>query len=167
MRSALVFGGLLLALGVANVAIAGKERLLTNGIPMLVELAPVDPRSLIQGDYMRLEYRIARDMGYVDWPRDGRMVVALDRGVASFVRRHDEASPLGPNEHLLRYRIRGGRVRIGTDAFYFQEGHAARFETARYGELRVDANGESVLRSLQDADGVVLGAPRSLHSRGP
>ena len=29
---------------------------------MLLELAPVDPRSLIQGDYMRLDYAIARDL---------------------------------------------------------------------------------------------------------
>ena len=161
MRSALVIGGLVLVLGVANYAIIGKERLLANGTPMLVELAPVDPRSLIQGDYMRLDYALAREPGWeMDWPRDGHVVVRLDEnGVARFVRRHDGGSPLAAGEHLLQYRLRSGRVRIGTDAFYFQEGHAERYERARYGELRVDKSGGSVLVGLRDGDRRVLGSP--------
>jgi uncharacterized membrane-anchored protein len=161
MRAALVLGGLVLALGVANVGIAGKERLLATGTTVLVELAPVDPRSLIQGDYMRLDYALARAPGWdVDWPRDGRIVVELDaNNVAQFVRRHEDGSTLEPRQHLLRYRLRSGRVRIGTDAFYFQEGHAERYESAKYGELRVDDSGSSVLVGLRDGDRRPLGAP--------
>ena len=152
MRSALIIAGLVLALGVPTYAIVQKERLLAGGTPVLVELAPVDPRSLIQGDYMRLDYAIARDLSSrPDWPRDGQIVVRLDEhGVARFVRRHETGTPLAPGEHLLQYRRRRNNVRIGSDAFYFQEGHAERYEGARYGELRVDRSGASVLVGLRD-----------------
>ena len=151
-----LFGGLGLVLGAVNFAIVDKERLLRNGATMLVELAPVDPRSLIQGDYMRLDYAMTRRTevgGGYGWPRNGRVVVTLDEhGVAQFERRY-EGGPLAPGEHLLQYRIRGGRrMRIGSDAFFFEEGTASRYTTARYGELRVDENGESVLVGLRDAE---------------
>lgn len=164
MRTALVLGGLLLVLLVPNYAIVQKERLLADGTVVLLELAPVDPRSLIQGDYMRLDYAVARGLsgptGRLEdasrpgpnVPRDGHIVVRLDdRGVASFVRWHRRDQPLAPGEHLLQYRRRGSTIRIATDAFYFQEGHARRYEQARYGELRVDESGGSVLVGLRDS----------------
>lgn len=153
MRTALLFGGLVLALAVPNFAIVQKERLLASGTPLLIELAPVDPRSLIQGDYMRLDYAIERELGsQPDSPRDGKIVVKLDdRGVAQFARLHERGTSVGPNEHLVLYRKRGNRMRIGTDAFFFQEGHASRYAGARYGELRVDRSGGSVLVGLRDS----------------
>jgi uncharacterized membrane-anchored protein len=155
-RTVLILGGLALVLGSTWSQIAGKQRLLREGTTMLVELAPVDPRSLIQGDYMRLDYAIARNAPGT-WVPDGAIVVALDAaGVARFLRVH-AADALQPGEHLLRYRSRRGRVRIGTDAFYFQEGHAPRYQSARFGELRVDADGNSLLVGLRDAERRSLG----------
>ena len=153
-RSVLIGVGLLLALGVPNVAIIRKELLLANGSSILLELAPVDPRSLIQGDYMRLDYAITRTLGGArDWPRDGHLVVRVDsNGVGRFVRRHADGTPLAGDERLLLYRRRGGRIRVGTDAFHFQEGTADRYEEARYGELRVDDSGATVLVGLRDAE---------------
>ena len=158
MKRVLVAGGLLLALTLPNVAIWQKERTVASGTPMLLELAPVDPRSLMQGDYMRLDYAIARSIDdRKGWPRDGLLVVSLDStGVARFVRRHDKYVPLGTGERLLRYRLRDNRVRVGSNAFHFQEGRADRFARARFGELRVDAQGTSVLVGLRDANRVAL-----------
>ena len=152
MKRVLVAGGLVLALTVPNFAIWQKERTLASGTPMLLELAPVDPRSLMQGDYMRLDYAIARSIDpQRGWPRDGLLVVTLDAsGVAKFVRRYEPSAPLGARERLLRYRARDNRVRVGSDAFHFQEGLADRYSKARYGELRVDAEGTSVLVGLRD-----------------
>jgi uncharacterized membrane-anchored protein len=153
MRDLLVFGGLVLVLAVTNVAIVTKEQLLARGTPVLVELAPVDPRSLIQGDYMRLNYRISNQlMGGHALPIDGRIVVSVDEhGVARFVRVFEEGTPLARGERLLQYRKRGQRIRIGSDAFYFQEGQARKYQGAKYGELRVDASGTSVLVGLRDS----------------
>lgn len=36
-----------------------KENILKIGKLILLELSPIDPRSLMQGDYMRLRYSIA------------------------------------------------------------------------------------------------------------
>lgn len=152
MRAGLLLGGLGLILAVVNVSIVRKERLLDEGRVVLVELAPVDPRSLIQGDYMQLDYAIGRTRGNVNWPRSGRMVVTVDgRGVASFDRIH-EGEPLRQGELLLAYKRRSGRIRIGSDAFFFQEKRGPVFENAKYGELRVADDGSSVLVGLRDAD---------------
>ena len=42
-----------------NVEIAGKERIVRNGETVLLRIAPRDPRSLLQGDYMALRYTMA------------------------------------------------------------------------------------------------------------
>ncbi len=170
MRGALVATGLALVLVVPNALVTQKERLLATGTPVLLELAPVDPRSLIQGDYMRLDYAIARQIAdsQARWPRTGRVVVARDEhGVAHLVRRHHPGTPLRPGERLLTYRRRGGRIRVGTDAFHFQEGHARRYQNARYGELRVSPSGTSVLVGLRDGAREPLGAPVIDAPRGP
>jgi uncharacterized membrane-anchored protein len=154
VRSSLVIAGLVLALAVPGALVLQKERLVTEGTPVLLELAPVDPRSLIQGDYMRLDYAMERQLAdsQQHWPRRGQIVVALDNdGVARFVRRHDGQMPLGPREHLLTYRLRGGRIRVGSDAFHFQEGQAQRYWRARYGAVRVAPSGTSVLVGLRDS----------------
>ncbi|KAG0893020.1 hypothetical protein G6F32_017451 [Rhizopus arrhizus] len=52
----------------------------------------------------------------------------------------------------LRYRVRDRGVRIVTNAWFFQEGEAKRFEVARYGELRVGDNGEALLVRMLGAD---------------
>lgn len=160
LRRVTVLAGLVLILALFNWSVVQKEALLRDGKTLLVELAPVDPRSLIQGDYMRLEYRIARDIsGHYEWPRDGQIVVtAGEDNVAMFVRRHEDGTPLAAGEHLLLYRRRNGRIKIGTDAFFFQEGHAMRYDRAKYGELRVDASGDSLLIGLRDPERRPLGA---------
>jgi uncharacterized membrane-anchored protein len=147
-------------LGIANAAIVERERVLRSGTPVLLELAPVDPRSLIQGDYMRLDYALTQQLvdSQQHWPRTGEIVVALDSlGVARFVRRHDGSTPLGRGEHLLSYRRRRGRIQVGTDAFHFQEGEAPLYARARYGDLRVVPSGSNVLVGLRDSARVVLG----------
>jgi uncharacterized membrane-anchored protein len=43
-------------------------------------------------------------------------------------------------------------VRIAGDAFFFQEGQAAIYQPARYGELRVAGDGDAVLVGLRDGE---------------
>jgi uncharacterized membrane-anchored protein len=148
---AIVAGVAMLVL--VNVIVMQRERLLAEGRPVLLELAPVDPRSLMQGDYMALEFRAAIDARHaaaVEQSRDGHLVLALDeRGVAKFVRR-DDGSPLGEREVRLRYRMRDGRVKLVTNAWFFEEGQAAPYAAARYGEFRVADGGEALLARMRD-----------------
>ena len=158
LRRAATVAGLVLVLLVINALIAAREDVIREGAQVFLELAPVDPRSLIQGDYMELDYAIVRGHDPEGWPRDGALVITLDDSrVARFVRRHEAATPLGASERLLRYRVRGHAVRLGSHAFFFQEGTGDRYEEAKYGEVRLDDTGDSVLIGLRDATFTPLG----------
>jgi uncharacterized membrane-anchored protein len=158
IRRVVILIGLLVSAGLVTWEVSKKERLLASGATVLLELAPVDPRSLMQGDYMRLDYAIARQWRQdASWPREGAVVVAVDEsGVAQFQRR-DQGEPLATGEYRLTYRVRNGRMRVGVDAFYFQDGLADTYQPARYGEMRVAADGTSLLVRLRDADRRPLG----------
>ncbi len=151
----LVAFGALLVLGVVNLSILGKERIRRDGAIAYLALAPVDPRSLMQGDYMALRFALAQELerGVAPagtTPREGETrwaTVALDAQQVAHLAPADGAATL-----RLRYRIRGGRVWLGTNAFFFEEGSAERFNGARYGEFRVDrSSGEAVLVGLRNA----------------
>jgi uncharacterized membrane-anchored protein len=147
---------------VLNWTIYARERHLAEGRIVLLELAPVDPRSLMQGDYMALRFKAADDLQGAAKPvEDGRIVVRLDeQGVGRFVRR-DDGTALGEREIALRYRVRDARVKFATNAFFFQEGTAKLYEAARFGEFRVAASGELLLTGLRGKDLEPLGpAPR-------
>ena len=154
MRKAIALLAGLAVLGFVNFGIYGRERLVTEGRIVLLKLAPVDPRSLMQGDYMRLDFEIARQA--FPWDArskltDGKMVVAVDgNGVATF-RRLAESGPLAPGEVALRYRVRGGEPNFATNAFFFEEGQAQSYARAEYGEFRVAPDGEMILTGLRDA----------------
>ena len=152
---AMIALGALLVLGALNFAIVGKERIKRSGEVVYLPLAPVDPRSLIQGDYMALRFAMARDIERRDEAdkratSEGQVAFAAvtldDKRVASLAGNDAALSTM-----KLRYRIRGGHVWLGTNAFFFEEGTADRFTGARYGEFRVDReSGEAVLVGLRD-----------------
>ena len=158
---------LLLILGMTNWSIFENEQLLANGQVVLLKLAPIDPRSLIQGDYMALRYALAGDVDTSDLPNRGRLVIKLDpNNVATFQRLYHPAQPLAPDERLLEYHKRtsgldwrGESLYIGAESFFFQEGHAEYYDKAAYGELRVTASGQSVLVGLRDVSFRPLGPP--------
>jgi uncharacterized membrane-anchored protein len=156
-----MWGVAVLVLVVTNVLIVQKERLLASPQGILLELAPVDPRSLIQGDYMALAYAITREVPEQGLPADGQLVVAVGAdNVARYLRVYVPSTPLASGELLLRYRVRAGRLHIGSESFFFQEGTADAYEKARYAELRVDSAGESLIVGLRGPGREVLGAPR-------
>ena len=159
MRNLLIPLGGVLILVFANVGIYQNQQLLASGRVVLLQLAPVDPRSLMQGDYMALRFKVANDaFGNVprDTPHDvhdGRLVLKVDdRNVGSF-ERFDDGQPIGPQEVLLRYRMRGAGNRdpkFATNGYFFQEGTADRYSTARFGEFRVSPSGEAILTAMRN-----------------
>lgn len=150
----------LLILAAVNLSILNKERLLAEGRIIYLALVPVDPRSLMQGDYMALRFALAGEvtplLGSMD--SDGHVVVLPDgRGVAT-LRRIADGVPLVEGEVMIRYRLRDGQLKLATNAFFFQEGQGELYATARYGEFRVGSGGEAILTGLRDADLKRLGA---------
>ena len=160
MRAWWAFAGLMCAVGGPVGSILYYEHLAQRGQSMLLELAPVDPRSLMQGDYMRLDYRVSRGIEGVPGTLGGTLAVTLDeRGVVTDARLLKAGASLAPGEHKLRYRQAGDDVRLGAESFFFQEGNAELYDAARYGELRVDQGGNALLVGLRDEELNVLGPP--------
>jgi uncharacterized membrane-anchored protein len=158
-----LWGGLVLVLGVVDFSAAGRERLLRAGTRVLLPLAPVDPRSLMQGDYMRLRYALESDVRAAlptDADDAGTLVLRVDAdGVGHLARLAAPGEAPGPGEVLLRYRSTERRIAVGPDAFFFQEGDADRFARAAFADLRVSPDGDVVLHGLCDRERRALGAP--------
>ena len=151
-RQSTLWGVLVLVLITVNAQIVHKQMVLDRGCRVLLELAPVDPRSLMQGDYMVLDYAVSRAaLNHTGEKRDGCLVLEVGGDDVGRYRHVHDGAPVGPGEQLLRYRRRA-RVQLGAEAYFFQEGQRERYQKARYGELRVDASGESVLVGLCDAE---------------
>lgn len=159
-RTAVVLGGLILVLAVVNHTIWQRETLLTQGRVVVLQLAPVDPRSLMQGDYMALNFAVGDQLRpsfdseeAAQQPTDGYVVLVPDGdGVARWVRTQADAQPVTGDEIALRYRIRDRDVRIVTNAYFFPEGQADRYARARYGEIRVDDDGTGLLVRMLGED---------------
>ncbi len=152
-RSIILWSVALLVLITINVMIVQKERLIAQGDSIFLELAPVDPRSLIQGDYMQLRYAMAEDVQEIEHSNRGAVVIQLDeQRIATFVRLHDPQQPLSADEQLLTYQQQEGSLYFGPDACFFQEGHGLYYADATYAELRVSETGESVLIGLRGAE---------------
>ena len=159
MRKLVVILAGFAVLATVSYAIYQKEELLSNGRVLLLELAPVDPRSLMQGDYMALRFKLQRDILFTESLRDGFAVVAVDENRVGRFRRLDDGSAMMAGEEKIFFRVRGSEVKLGTNAFFFQEGDAAVYASARYGEARVDGDGQFLLTGLRDANLKKLGNP--------
>lgn len=143
----------LAVLVVANVGIREKEALIRDGRPVFVELAPVDPRSLMQGDFMRLNFNVPGDAeerraGLLRRDRPQAVAQVDERGIARLTRL-DHGEPLQPGELRIELAPKDGRWILVSDAWFFAEGEADRWAKARYGEFRVGTDGRALLVGLR------------------
>jgi uncharacterized membrane-anchored protein len=155
-----VSGGIALTLvatlAVANVGIWQKEQIARSARTIYVELAPRDPRSLMQGDYMSLNFRLplpvqdaVRDL---DDGAKPRVIAKVDaQGVATIVR-IDDGSPHAADELPIALVYKDGRWIFVTDAWFFKEGEAERYAPARFGEFKVGADGKAMLVGMRGKD---------------
>jgi uncharacterized membrane-anchored protein len=179
MRKLVAVITLVLVLGVVNWSIYKKEQLLENGQIVYLQLAPVDPRSLMQGDYMALRFAIVSEIekGLSHYRHselksnveenvfDGFAQLTLDENrVGSFIKvtktAYDKSNILDNEKAELipaKFRERSGRIKIATNAYFFEEGKGLELEAAKYGLFRVDPSGELLLVSLVDDAFNVLG----------
>lgn len=152
-RHLLLVSGLIVLL-VANVGIWQKEDVIKNGKPVFVKLAPVDPRSLMQGDYMALNYVIPtipkalRNMPVLyavaerKKPLGGSQIKRIDGPKAT----------LSGGEFLIKLKHMPRGWTIVSNAWYFTEGTGKQWENAQYGEFRVKPDGSALLVGLADAN---------------
>ena len=151
---ALLLSGLAILAGI-NATVWRYEHAMSSGEVVLLRLAPVDPRSLMQGDYMRLNYEIARELT----SRDARttqnkgsdtLVIRLDAHQVASLVADGKPDRLASDERLLQVHQSERQWQIGPDAYFFEEGTGEQYETARYGEFRLQADGRTLLVGLRD-----------------
>lgn len=155
MRNLGIIGFGVLILLLVNYSIYKREQLVSGGNTVLLELAPVDPRSLMQGDYMALRFAVATNARKAineAKASDGYLILTKDaQGIGRFSR-VDDGSALKPQELKMLYRYRSPAIKFATNAFFFQEGKAKVFEAAKFGEFKVSDKGDSILIAMRDAD---------------
>ena len=161
-----------------NISIWQNQLHLSEGEVIYLELAPVDPRSLMQGDYMALRFAMSNkiytafseqkalqqeNLQHNIWKIDmlvvnhGYVVVEKDvNQVAQFVRLENN-QPITKFQRKLQFRMRDDRVKFASNAFFFEEGDEPLYRDARYGVFRVNKKGEVLLTGMLDEQYNLLG----------
>lgn len=154
----IISANMLLVLGFFFFNIMKNERVLDSGETVLMELRPVDPRSLMQGDYMALRYSVGDSIFHTSsfvWNPDDNgsfnraekyCVVRLDKDrVGKFVRLTNDKDDVNDGEIILRYSEGKSAwehyIYFGADSYFFQEGTGEKYASARYGMLKVVTKG--------------------------
>jgi uncharacterized membrane-anchored protein len=170
----------LLQIGFLSWTIIGRAAILQNGKEITLETAPVDPRDLLRGDYVRLGYTISSvptnsitDINGRETSEEGPIYVLLKRqpdGLwtlqsASFAK---PATPGSPDEAIIRGLVREGwnlgpdtsiSADYGIERYYVPEGEGLAIEQGMRDEARafrilaaVDEEGTAQIKALMDGD---------------
>lgn len=160
--------GVVLVLAVANGGIWTYERILRTGQRVILALAPVDPRSLMQGDYMSLNFELVdhlrqaaqatksanRDANGQKATQSYALLSIDDKGVASLagVSQNYPSMILADGKTvIMRYKTGPfGTVSLASHEYFFPEGQGSHFAQAKYGEFRVRKDGKALLSGLLD-----------------
>jgi uncharacterized membrane-anchored protein len=163
-----IAGWVVAVLVLINYSIYQKESHLSNGTTVCLKLVPRDPRSLMQGDYMALRFALADKIrDYINKSADRAKKLEYSDGyvqlklksncTVSFGSLQNKPAAKSNNSIYLHYRIRHHRIKIATNAFFFQEGTANRYNKAKYGVFKINNDGDPLLIALKDEKLKTLG----------
>ena len=92
-------------LGAVNYKVQQFEDVLATGKPVVLKIAPVDPRSFMQGDYMVLNYAILSEIQQSQFLSESNESLesneSIDAGEANETIGIDESSPSGKKAYIL------------------------------------------------------------------
>ncbi len=130
--------------------IAVKEDTLRSGTSVILETAPVDPRSILQGDFVVLDYKIAElPEGMGKTPRGGADIRGIEPwGRGSLARLFERPSS---DKVFIRGTVNDrGRLEFGIDTFFIPEGKGFIIDRASDVKVRVTVGttGEAVIEDL-------------------
>ena len=156
-RAALAFG-VLLVLGLTQRDVMQKETVIAQGQRIYIPLRPRDPRSIMQGDYMALNFSLPVESSSVQNDAAAQSslgkryaVARLDaRGVATLQRLAVKDETLTGDELLVPLKYLKGEWTVVTDAYFFPEGRGRVFNAAHFGEFRALGRGKVLLVGLAD-----------------
>ena len=129
-----------------------REVALTQGREITLQTVPVDPRSLLQGDYAILDYEIAELPGWLEDQPVGSTVYVILRecGEVWCANRHDFREP-GGSDVFIRGKVNDWRrIDFGIGTFFVPEGTGHIVERA--GDVKVvvslDYSGQAVIKTV-------------------
>ena len=163
---------LIALLGAVNYKVQQFEDVLATGKPVVLKIAPADPRSLMQGDYMVLNYAILSDLQQSQFSSESNETTGIDESspsekkayilvhldknhVATFCEEQSEIPTdfkhCTPNVYLpIRYK--GGWLpKLPSQDYFFAEGKGEYYAQAEYAEYRFK-DGILLLARLLDKD---------------
>jgi len=143
-------------LAIINYSVYKKEDIIKNGKTIYLELAPIDPRSLMQGDYMALRFKLEDNIKQALKKENnflknskGKVLVKLDKNNLANFSNLFIGQKMAKDELILKYKVRDYKVSIGTNAFFFQEGKNKKYQNAKYGKFKLSKNQEIILVDLK------------------
>lgn len=154
MTKKIIIGTAIVILIFTNSLILQKELILRNGQDVVLKLAPVDPRSLMQGDYVALRYEIETQLNFLEIKEfaSGKLVLTLDKNRVATVEKLYKGDKPEKDQVLLKYKKRSASIIFATNGYFFQEGTGVTYEDAVYGFFKVDKRGNAILTGLLDKD---------------
>lgn len=147
----------ILTVAVGGVLIYQYEQRLSQGQTMYAKLAPVDPRSLVQGDYMQLGYELSgvdADKIATENDRWRQAWVQID-GDRRIVSADWQASTVHRTPLKLKYN--GWQWHPAADSFLFAEGLGDCYAGAVFAKLSVAQDGQAMLVDVVDENLQELG----------
>ncbi len=130
-----------------------REVALRTGTEVVLQTVPVDPRSLLQGDYAILDYEIARLPDWMDGFSAGRTVYVVlqeERDVWTSSTYTEERSRVA-GEVFIKGRIdRIGHADFGIGTYFVPEGTGRIIEGAQDVKVvvSVDEDGNAVIKDV-------------------
>lgn len=153
---------LLLLFGFLTQAVLKKEKIRAEGHLIFLPLLPKDPRSLMQGDYMILNYdwTFLEKEENVKAPRRGCLVFRIEEELFVPIRLQSSFTDLKVSEFCLQYYRSEYDLKIGAESYFFQEGDADLYAEAKFAGIRFmekNQNGDKLLVGLYDKNKHLLG----------
>ena len=102
------------------------------------KIAPADPRALLSGDYMALNYDVKRGLLHEN-----------DRKTVTFYALPNGVVQTEKTDQPVEIAYRGRRLKL-PHQFYFQEGTGKKYETAVYAKMRRLPDGRFLIEALTD-----------------
>lgn len=160
MMNKILFISALFVLGLLNLAIYQKQAILKEGEIILLPLDPVDPRSLMQGDYMTFRYALTREMATTKAsPKPhGYAVIKIDADFVGHFARFYQGEKLQSDEKLIKYQFypQFRLYKIKPDSFLFQEGRQKDFQKAKYAIFHYQGDKNYLLVGLADENFILI-----------
>lgn len=132
-----------------------NELHLNNSQSIFIKLQPVDPRSLIQGDYMVLNYELFWDTSSLSQDKNIENQSKIMAYITLDEKQRLIASSLTASSHqplmLKNPQNTVEQLYPSSNSFFFAEGLASCYDQAQYAEFKIDKRGKSILANLTDA----------------